>query len=190
MAWSAPPTFVSGNVLTATQLNVLTGDLAAGEVPLMVDTGSFFYSTRFPVSTAANTVVSRQLVSDYNLAFETTTSTVLADLTDGTFGPFITFDHGASVLVMANCQMQSDQTSASSSFSWQFTGDNTILYSAVGVMALVNNTAATNNLMLCCTGVRTHTGLTPGQSSLTMGYQTTVGGVGTFGRRHLTAWPF
>jgi hypothetical protein len=60
MAWVTPPTFTTGNVLTAAQVNILAGDLMETAAAKASSTGDLFTSTQYFAATAANSLTARQ----------------------------------------------------------------------------------------------------------------------------------
>lgn len=91
MAWTTPPTFVSGAALTAAQLNILSADLNETAAAKATASGQMF------VSTAANTLSARTIAAATVLTQESTTSTTYADL--ATAGPSVTVTSGVQSMV-------------------------------------------------------------------------------------------
>jgi hypothetical protein len=91
VAWVAPTTFVSGNVLTAAQLNILSADLLETAPGKAASAGQYF------VSTAANTIAGRTPITAAVDTAESTAALTFGDLT--TPGPAVTTTTGVRALV-------------------------------------------------------------------------------------------
>jgi hypothetical protein len=100
MAWVAPPTFVSGNVLTAALLNILSGDLNELAPAKATAAGQIF------VSTGANAIIARTPGFDTIATSESTASTSFVNL--ATVGPTVTVTTGTTALVFVSADMSSD----------------------------------------------------------------------------------
>jgi hypothetical protein len=177
MAWISPPTFVSGAVLTAAQLNILSGNLNETAAAKATTQGQFF------VATAANQLAPRLPVQTSANITESTASTTFADLT--TFGPTADTTTGLWALVCMQAMVQPGTSGASGQIGIEVTGATTIAASTI----YLSLTAAAVNQQVTCAGVRTIVGLTSGLNSFTMKYAVT-GGTVQFGRRFLSIVPF
>ena len=187
MAWSAPPTFVNGNVLTAAQMNTLVADLNQAYTAKAVATYTdLFAGPPYAVSTAANVVTQRQPVSGFVAgSVESTTSTVLDDPTSGTPGPAVTVTSGTQALVLMECTVQAANTATGVSVGFAISGATTSAASEIYISLV---TAAAGQQMTAG-AVRMATGLNAGSNTFTMKY---VVGSGTafIQRRYLTVMPF
>jgi hypothetical protein len=96
VSWTAPPTFVSGAVLTAAQMNILGGDL------------SF-------LGAASGTSV---------LTTQSTTSLTYTNL--ATAGPAVTLTTGANALVTVGGAIQNGASNDGALMSWAVSGATTI----------------------------------------------------------------
>jgi hypothetical protein len=184
MAWVTPPTFTTGNVLTAAQVNILAGDLMETAAAKASSTGDLFTSTQYFAATAANSLTARQAGSGFKVDADTTTSTALGDLA-ASVGPAVTVTSGARAVLFMNSTVQNTNVGVASSVGYAVSGATTIAASQIYISLL---TAAANQ-QATMTGVRMETALTPGANTFTMKY--VVGaGTGTFSRRYLTVMPF
>jgi hypothetical protein len=177
MAWTTPPTFVSGNVLTAAQLNILSGDLAETAPAKATAQGQYF------VATAANQLAARLPVQTSANITESTTSTTFTDLT--TFGPSADVTTGLWALVCMQAMVQPGTSGQSGQIGIDVSGATTVAASTI----YLSLTAAAVNQQVTCAGVRTIVGLTSGVNTFTMKYAVS-GGTVQFGRRFLSVVPF
>lgn len=178
MAWTAPPTFVSGNVLTAAQLNILAADLNETAPAKATGVGQYF------VATAANAIVARTPVAVSVTTSETTTSAAFADL--ATLGPQADVTSGVWALVCVESLVSNGTAGATSSIGIDISGATTIAASTIWL----SNTSGTAGQGFTAAGVRLITGLTAGLNTFTMKYVVSSGTTGTFSRRHLAVVPF
>lgn len=121
MAWVAPPTYVSGAVLTAALLNVLSGDLNETATAKASAAGQYF------VSTAANTLAARIAVSAAVDTAETTTTASFTDL--ATVGPVVTATTGAHALVSISSNASNNTALSFAYQSYEVSGASTIVAS-------------------------------------------------------------
>lgn len=181
MVWTAPMTFIDGNVLTASQLNTFLRDNMMETMPaLATTTGSHF------VGTSPYKIAERFWRSDTILTSETTRSTQFTDL--ATIGPQVTCTTGtnAVALVSGNC------------------GNNTINQLAIMGVEITNASAVepvdadsliykacSTNGALQAGYVNVYHGLTPGENTFTCKYRVTSEDyTATFVRRRLIVIPF
>lgn len=92
MSWTAPPTFVSGTVLTAGNMNILAGDIS------------------FLAGSGGNLITTS----------ESTTNTGYANL--ATVGPSFTVTTGGSALVIVTALLGNNTTGSSAFMSYNITG--------------------------------------------------------------------
>lgn len=177
MAWVTSPTFTSGNVLTAAQLNVLSGDLNETAPAKATAQGQYF------VATAANQVAARLPVLGSVNVTESTTSLTFTDLT--TLGPDVFADTGLWALVCMQAMVQPGTSGQSGQIGLAVSGATSIAASTI----YLSLTAAAVNQQITCAGVRIITGLLPGANEFTMKYAVS-GGTVQFGRRFLSVVPF
>src|SRR4051812_34776991 len=106
MAWSAPPTFVNGNVLTAAQLNVLSTDLletmpsdavhGVGGGP--VAAGAYELGPGYFASTGANAITEMQPGRHEVYTYESVSSTTFVDL--ATVGPQVSVQANGFIVIL------------------------------------------------------------------------------------------
>lgn len=179
MAWTAPPTFVSGTGLTAAQLNILGANLLETAPAKASGTGQYFCST------GVNSIAARTLAAANVSTNETTAATTNVDL--ATVGPSVSIvcGTGAFATVLINALISNSISGATSSISFDLSGATTL---AAGPVYLSLTTGSAGQTVTMG-GVRTVIGMTGGTNTFKMMYA--VGsGTGTFGRRHLTVLPF
>lgn len=178
MAWVTPPTFVSGNALTAAQLNILGADLNETAVAKASAAGQHF------VSTAANTLAAR--TSGFNLynggGTDTTNSTSYTALTGGAA---VTSTTGTTCLVHHASSLGNDTAGGRSWTTYAVTGASTI--AADDARGVAVDCSAANRVTKC--GLTyLQTGLTAGSNIFTQQFRVT-GGIGSFVVRHLGTMP-
>lgn len=176
MAWATPPTFTSGNVLTAAQLNIISSNLnetapakAAGQSQIFVSTG-------------VNSLVARTFGYDVVAVAETTTATSFTDL--ATVGPQATVTSSQYSLAFMQSAVQNNTSGLTSNVGLDVSGATTAAAAAIYISIL---TGAANNA-LTAGAIRMIDFLTAGSNTFTMKYQV-GGGTGTFNRRYMTIMP-
>lgn len=177
MSWAAPPTFVSGAVLTAAQLNVLSGDLNETAAARASAAGQYF------VATGANTLAARAVSRDVIVVGETTASATPADL--ATVGPSVTVTTGTTCMMFIQCLIQNNTIGGIGAVSVDISGATT---SPAGTTYLAFQSGTVNQQITCGTAVLV-VGLTAGSNTFTMKYSVSAG-TGTFNRRWLAMMPF
>jgi len=178
IAWATPPTFVSGNALTAAQLNILSGDLNETAPAKATAEGQLF------VATAGNTIAARLSGAAYVATAQSTTSTAYTNLT--TIGPQVTVTHGTRVLVLINLQMQNNTIGGRSVAAPDLTGANVAApQDSTDVMLY----GAVANFEAQVGGAVLYGALTAGSTTFTLQYKVTSG-TGTFTFRRMAVIPF
>ena len=163
MSWSVPPTFVTGSVVSAAQLNILSNDLSD-------------LDSRTQPQTAAIT------------STDTTTSTTYTDL--GHVGPAVTLTTGTAVMVALYANASNNTAGAGASMAVAVSGATTVAAPAGGVVADFNSLPAGQIMPLGATFLIT--GLTPGSNTFTCKYAAASAGTATFygsPGRYLVVWP-
>lgn len=178
MAWAAPPTFTSGNVLTAAQLNVLSADLNETAAAKATAGGQIF------VSTGANALAARQPAGASVLTNETTASATFANLT--TIGPSVTVTTGPAALVMVSSDSSSNTAGAFAQTGYDITGSSGIPASFDRALALRSPLANYGNHS---SFVMYQTSLIAGSSTFKMMYAATSGGTAAFQYRQISVIP-
>lgn len=178
MSWTVPPTFVSGNVLTAAQLNILGADLNETAVAKASAAGQHF------VSTAANVLAARS--SGFNLynggGTDTTNSTSYTGLTGGAA---VTSTTGTTCLVHHAASLGNDTAGSRSCCTFAVTGASSI--TADDSRAILVDASAANRVTKA--GLTyLMTGLSSGSNTFTQSFRVT-GGIGSFVIRHIGTMP-
>lgn len=173
MAWSTPLTAVSNSTLTAAQWNASVRDNLLETAPAKATTAG-----RLIVTTAANGIAERAVLTAKVATAEATTSTSYAALT--TSGPALTVTTGAQAIVMVTAEMSNNTTGNRCFVGVEVSGasavaaddDDCLRYQAYAGNASHRSSAST------------FYNLTPGSNTFTMKYRVD-GGTGTFQRRRL-----
>lgn len=172
MAWTAVPTFVSGNVLTAAQQNILGGNLNETAAAKASSAGQYF------VATAANTLAARSVSSDANNAIKTTTSTtyITSDM------PSVNITCGTTAIVFLHCYAEMGTNSQAGFYSFTVSGTSTV---AGNDDRSVENGRFTSEFSFAASGVFLITGLTAGSGNVFTGCIRVTGGTGTWDSRRI-----
>lgn len=161
MSWSVPAVFTTGQVLTAAQMNAISGDLTD-------------LDSRTNPQTA-------QVAST-----QTTTSTTLTNL--ATVGPVVTMTTGTVAVVMVTVFAANSTAGDGGNVGVAVSGATTIAAPAGGVTPQTNLVAA--GTILTLSGCWLITGLNPGSNTFTLQYAASSGGTATFySPRTLTVLP-
>lgn len=180
MAWTAPTTFVDGNVLTAALLNTNVRDNALETMP-----GKATIPLQHFVVSGTNALIGRTISYADVAAAENTTSNTYTDLS--TVGPTITVTTGTKALVIFTSAIEcEDATIRTLSVSVAVSGASTI--AAADDIAL--RLTGLDNKPTQATMAHLFTTLTGGSNTFTMKYKS-VGSVQVkFYRRQLIVIPF
>lgn len=179
MVWSTPPTFTSGAVLTAAQLNILSADLNETAAAKATAAGQHF------ISTAANQLVPRAIVNATVATNETTASTSYAALT--TPGPTCSgVLTGATAVVMITCFMQNNTAASWCAMSYDVSVA-TVLGASDSWAFRSSVTSASEHAR--ATAVSTQTGLTSGSNTFRGLYKVNTG-TGSFSERQMLVIPY
>jgi len=179
MAWSAPRTWVTAEVVTASHMNTDVRDnfLVTGPA-IVANAGEIL------VADAANSLVARLPDAARVDTSETTASTSYADL--ATSGPAVTSTVFNRALIVLSSNLENDTAGAVCAMSYALTGAE--VSSATDNRALLYESGAANDL-LGATWAEVRTGFTSGSTTFTAKYRVTAG-TGTFRRRNLSVIPF
>jgi len=177
MAWVAPPTFVSGNVLTAAQLNILSGNLAETAAAKATAAGQMF------LATGTNTLVARTPASAIVTATESTTSSVYTDL--ATVGPSVTVATGTKALIIVSGVVSNNTVGAYSNMGVDITGASAIS----PANPLLQLRAAAVNQQITASMAHIETGLTAGNNTFTCKYQIVTASTGAWALRQIIVIP-
>jgi hypothetical protein len=176
MAWTAPITFVSNTVLTASQLNTYLRDNMLETLPARATTpGGFF------VVHGKNQIAEQLPVSAFVPTDESTSETAYTDLATG--GPAVTVNTGTAALVMLNthCQ-QSNSTAAWMSYE---VGGATSSDAQDNRAVMLQNSSPQRSGMAIL-----HEELTPGSNTFTAKYRMTgTTGTASFQSRRIAVLP-
>lgn len=178
MAWTNPPTFNNGNLLTAEALNTyLRDNMMETEVAKAQTAGAYL------VVTGQNEIAERSWDTDFILAQESTLSTTYVDL--ATPGPQVTIETGTRAIVFLAASIRSTPQLArmsieiSGATNLAPTVDYALNFQSPGFSGVDFQTA--NYVVF--------QGLTPGINTFTCKYLVTAG-AGVFSRRRIVVLPF
>lgn len=178
MAWVAPPTFVSGNALTAAQLNILSGDLNETGAAKATTAGQFF------VATGSNSLAARTVAAD-TYGGGGTDATNSASYTALTGGAVATATTGVAALAHHFSSITNDTAGSRSYASYAISGATTA--AAADSWALIHDVSGTGRTVKAGL-VYKHTGLTAGSNTWTQQFKT-GSNTGTFLSRGLVIIP-
>ncbi len=178
MAWSAPATWVAGQVPTAAMLNAQVRDNLLETMPAKATAnGSIF------VGTGLNSIAERFMDMARVETSQTTTSTSYVNL--ATVGPEVTLTTGTTAFVFHGCSMTNNTVDAETRMSWAISGattraalDNISVFQG-GAGADQETSGGMMDLV---------TTLTPGVNTFTAKYKVSAG-TGTFLYRVLGVIP-
>jgi hypothetical protein len=177
MAWTAPSTWVAGNVLTAAQLNAQVRDNMLQTAPALASSalGQIF------VATGTNALAARLIQQNRVDTAETTTSATFAALT--TPGPLVTCTTGTQAIVIISVQGEVNATGQAYA-GYAVSSATTIAAADTSAWAVTSSATgqpARNSLV-------EFVSLTAGSNVFTMQYRTSTG-TATFRRRQITVIP-
>jgi hypothetical protein len=180
MAWTAPQTWAANAVLTAADLNIHLRDNMLETMPAKAVTeGSIF------VTSGANSIVERQIVTARVTTSQSTSSTSYTNL--ATVGPTVSVTTGTGAIIFHSCSVQNNG-SGFSSMSWDISGATT--RAALDADAIRHDgVAASNPWKLGVTDIVTAV-LTPGVNTFTAKYKAESGSTATFADRFICVIPF
>lgn len=179
MAWVAPPTFVSGNALTAAQLNILSGDLNETAPGKATAAGQLF------VSTGAGAVTPRTPQwAQVDAAETTTTLATYGDL--ATVGPAVTVTLSASAIVIFGARISNNTVSGGGEMSWAGTGATSLPAPNGHVLRKISGAAGEAEQF---SKVNWQSAINPGSNTFTCKYTTPTGGTATFQFRDILVVP-
>ena len=178
MAWTAPRTWVTAEVVSASNLNTHVRDNFLSTAP-----GKLTSVDEIAVSTAANIVEARSVQGDGEATSETTTSTAYTDL--ATVGPAVSLFTSTRAFVSVSAFESNNTAGASSFMGFAITDSSTV--SASDGNSVQYESGAAND------GVRHGafyfvSALTGGSNTFTAKYRVSSG-TGTFSSRHIIVFP-
>ena len=178
MAWTAPRTWTTSEVVTASIMNSHVRDNFLTTAPAVASAAG-----QLIVATAANSVTARTAVTATVATSETTTSTSYADLS--TTGPTLTtLTTGTTCLVFWSAFMHNNTVGAEATVSVAISGATTLSASDAWAIRLESAIASQYTRY---TGHHLFTGLTAGGNTLQLKYKVSSG-TGTFANRTITAF--
>lgn len=180
MAWTTPPTFSNGAVLTAAQLDILANDMDETAPGKATSEGTYF------VATGVNAIAERQPKTDTDTAEGTTTSATFGNLTGADTGPAVTVATGKKAVVGFMAHMAHSGAGAFGRIGYAVSGATTD--AAANARSLQYEPGVADRAMRR-SYVTLHEGLTDGNNTFTMKYSTTSATF-TVKHRHLWVLPF
>ncbi len=178
MAWTAPRTWVTAEVVTASLMNTHVRDNFLETAPAIA-TGT----SRLIVSDGTNSIAERQVLNTFLTTAETTTSTSYTNLT--TTGPAVTVTTGTDAIIIMSALMSNDTNADRSLMAHAVSGATT--------KAASDNDAfrfeAGANQDISASKVVFNDALTGGSNTFTAKYRVT-GGTGSFDNRDIIVIPF
>lgn len=180
MAWTSPPTFTDGAVLSGAQLNLIRDGLNETAPAKATAAGQLF------VSTAANAIAARTPAVATITTTQTTTSASYTNL--ATTGPSVTVTTGSSALILIAAGLSQNTLNGYASASYDVSGATSV---SAGDDWAVTLRAAVANQQITAGTADFRTGLTPGSNTFTMRYMAgSGGGTATFFNRRIAVIPF
>lgn len=179
MAWTAPKTWVGGEVPSAANFNAHIRDNLLETMPAKATQDGQIFA-----GNGVNSITPRFIEAARVSTFETTTSTSYTNL--ATTGPSVTVTTGAFCVVMWSCQLQNNGALNLSAMSWEMSGANT--RGALDVVS-VHQSAVSANQVWRLGNVDVLSGQTPGSTTFTAKYKVSAG-TGSFSDRFLCVIPF
>lgn len=178
MAWTTPMTAVANSTFTAAQFNTYVRDNLNMTAPALAST-----SGQVPVSTGANSITMRSVLSNVVTTSQSTSSLSYVNL--ATVGPTVTVNTGTQAIVWIQCSMSTDTTNSTALASVTVSGASAI--SGDDSFGVTLDGVPATNLLRYCSAHFFNT-LVPGSNVFTMVYK--VGSnTGTFANRELIVFP-
>jgi hypothetical protein len=178
MAWSAPPTWTTGQTITAAFLNQLRDNLNETAVAKATTSGSY------AVSTAANALSERSIGFDTIATQVSHTNTAFSDLT-ASVGPTVTVTCGARCIGMHSSYLENSTVNLASLTALEVTGATSVTPTDNFALSMTSSTA---NSHLRASWVMVYE-MTAGVNVFKMKYRVS-GGTGQFAFRRLTVVPY
>ena len=179
MAWTAPRTYVSVEIITASILNTDVRDNFLQTGPALIGAVS-----QYLVSTAANALVARTVSQASVLTSETTTSTTYTNL--ATSGPAVTVTTGTQAFLFFTARMNNDTSGSGCFVSYGIPGASSASGSDARALEYDSSVAADN---MQAGFPILHGGLTAGSNTFTLKYRASAN-TATFSQRRLQVLPF
>jgi hypothetical protein len=165
MAWTAPITWVGGQVPTAALLNAQLRDNLLETMPAKATTeGQIF------VGNGPNSITTRIPAAAQVSALETRSSTTYGNL--ATVGPSVTVTHGTYAIIFWSARFFNSLTDADTHMSWEMSGSNV---RAADDFFNIRQDGVNANSPWRVGGVDVHQALTPGTTTFTAKYRVDSG---------------
>lgn len=179
MAWVAPLTWTTAQVVTAANLNQQIRDNMLETAPAKVTAAS-----QILVSTGPNALAMRAMQVAEVTTAQATTSTSYTDLS--TAGPAVTVTTGVFSLVSVAARMSNDAAGTSCFAAVAITGASAIAADDAQALQFESSAAFDLSRSSVCYLV---SGLTAGSNTFTMKYKVSAANSGTFANRRLSIIP-
>jgi hypothetical protein len=164
MAWTAPLTFVAGNVLTAAQLNQQLRDNMLTTAPALATTAGGIFAV-----TGTNAIAQRLLSQNEVLTAETTASTTYVALATA---QAVTVTTGTQAIVFLSAQLTNATAGNESHMGYAVSGATTVAAADSSSLLYVPATASTH--FMACSRAFYHTGLTAGSNTFTAQFRSSA----------------
>lgn len=181
MAWTAPPTFSDGSVLTAAQLNAALRDNLNETAP-----GKASASNQIFVSTAANTIAARTGTGHDGYVGGGTDTTNSTSYTALSGGAAVAITTGTKATVFSSARVSHDTVGARAYVSHAVSGATTI--AADDNWGIVKDADGANRITTM-TYVTVHSTLTAGANTFTQQFKVGAN-IMSVANRRLTVIPF
>lgn len=178
MPWQTPPTWTVGQMVTSSQMNILSANLNETAVAKATTSGGY------PVSTGVNSLAERVIGFDSVATGVTHTNQNFSDLLNS-IGPTVTVTSGPRAIGMHSSYLDNSNVNSTSLTALEISGATT--YAATDNLAL-SMTSSTVNAHLRASYVCVYE-MMPGSNTFRMKYRVS-GGTGQFNLRRLTVLPF
>lgn len=179
MAWTAPRTWVSTEIITASIMNTHVRDNLLETAPAKATAAGLV------LATAANSIVVRPPSSASVTALETTASTGYTNI--GTDGPAVSIPTGSDVFIAISARVSSTTAGALPSFAYAIAGATAI---SADVTRSYQAEISNSNDVYMGTFAITQGTLTPGTNTFQMKYAELNGvGTATFATRRISVIP-
>lgn len=182
MAWTAPSTWVAGNVLTAAQLNQQLRDNFLTSAPALATAGGAAGALFVP--TAVNAIAQRIVGATEVLTSESTSSTSYIALATA---QAVTVTTGTQALVFIAAQLTNATLGNRASMSYAISGATTVASS--DNWALLMEPYA-SNVFIGASRHYWHTGLTAGSNTFTCQFKSSAATAANFRSRQIVVIPF
>ena len=177
MAWTAPRTYVTAEIIKASILNTDVRDNLLETAPAKATA-----ATGLIIADGLNSVVERTLSDNEVDTSETTASTSFTDL--ATTGPTVTVGTGGTVVVLIGCRMNNNTAGALSWMSIDVSGATSLSPNEKWSL-MFESSAADDSAMMSRHYLFA---LTSGSNTFTAKYKVSAG-TGSFDHRQLTVIP-